>query len=309
MNNLNFEKDNESAAYRVFETLKLLMQKPASTCEIIQYLESINPDNKRFSNVAIHKYLNTLKFSGIDIIKVANRYQVKKLPFILDLTEENLYAIALMQKCSRSMHEEALAEALNELLYQVKIRMKKETINKYNEIETSIEMKCKDLSEELIRKIKECEKLCKDSLKLKITYKKDSKEYTINCVPIELKHQEDKIYFSVFNLASYNMIDIRCEDLIKIEQFPTKVNSEKIVPTTTMFKLFGKLAQRYELRNGEISQGYDEKGALVVISRQEDKDILLKRLMHYGGLCEVISPAMHRLQIQTLIDETLANYK
>ena len=50
-------------------------------------------------------------------------------------------------------------------------------------------------------------------------------------------------------------------------------------------------------------------GSTIIINRKEDRVLLLKRLMRYGGNCEVISPKSFKEEMKQLIELTLSNYR
>ena len=91
--------------------------------------------------------------------------------------------------------------------------------------------------------------------------------------------------------------------------FRSPVQAHSILLTTTVvFRLKNKLAKNYKLREWETSSGFDENGHLIVVNKNEDFNILLKRLMRYGTECYITSPKELVDKMKQLLDETLSNY-
>ena len=53
----------------------------------------------------------------------------------------------------------------------------------------------------------------------------------------------------------------------------------------------------------------ESDGNKIIINKNEDFNILLKRLMKYGTECELISPRFLREEMINLINKTLSNYQ
>ena len=45
-----------------------------------------------------------------------------------------------------------------------------------------------------------------------------------------------------------------------------------------------------------------------VINRNENKELLLSRLLRYDDKCEIIQPKSYREEMKTIINDMLANY-
>ena len=110
------------AAYRVFETLKFLINQPATVEDIINHLESLEPNgNKNYSKAVVYKYLTTLKFAGITLSRHKCKYEVKNLPFKINLTEDSLKALSILNEIIEATPEKNLSETVKQFFYQLKI--------------------------------------------------------------------------------------------------------------------------------------------------------------------------------------------
>lgn len=158
-------------------------------------------------------------------------------------------------------------------------------------------------------KIKEYEKYCKDNLKLKILYRETTEiQATVIIEPKCINYKANQIFIQGFNPISAQNQDINFDEIIEVSQLPLKANISSVTSSIT-FKLYGKLANGYRLHDGERLLKTNEDGTTLIINPIEDEKLLLKRLLRYGTLCEVISPKKVRANMKNLISKTLAQYK
>lgn len=301
-------KKYNDTSVRVLETLKVLSEKNMSIQDIIKHFEKIDPNNRTYTNEVILKYINTLKVFGFKFIKERDKYVLLNSPCCFNFNKDDLKAIAIIEQAANIFPEAKLKMEANIFLQNLEKRFNDNTRILSQEISRP---EFKDL-EEIYNKnkeiIKQYEKYCLDGQRLKITYLgKGSKELTIMAEPANIKYSETKAYLSVYNPASAQIQDLDFETIIKIEQLPLKVNSMNMFSSVT-FELKGRLAKAYKLHDGERLIQIKTNGNLVIINQKEDKDILLRRLIKYGELCEVLAPKNFREQTQDTIQKTLERY-
>ncbi|MBQ3310471.1 hypothetical protein IJG72_00180 [bacterium] len=306
--------NKSNSAYRVFETLKFLIKRPASVPEIIEYLKSLDKlkpyENKVFySNSLIYKYLTTLKCAGIKIVRNKCKYEVKELPFKLKLSYDDICALAYFYNLQQSVPEQKLSEDLQDFFYQLQMRYPKEFSNIK---EPSIELENKTVtakpSKAQREKIKFYEKLCNDSFRIKLKYLNlESQEVTTNCDLIEVRFINGRINLMCYSILSNEFIEINDKQILEIEQLH-QCCTNKYFASTTVFELSNRLAKNYVLRNGEHIIDSALTNNLVVINQQEPKEILYRRLLRYGRNCKIISSQRDKDAIKRLITNTLKNY-
>lgn len=112
------------AAYRVFETLAFLIKQPANVLEITQHLESLETIGERnYSKALIYKYLSTLKFAGIELKRHKCRYEIGKLPFRLNLSNEDVTALSILKALLKVTAEKNIIKEVNKFFYQLNMRI------------------------------------------------------------------------------------------------------------------------------------------------------------------------------------------
>lgn len=302
-----YTNDNTSyAAYRVFETLKFLINQPATVEDIINHLESLEMcGDKNYSKAVVYKYLTTLKFAGITLSRHKCKYEVQNLPFKINLTEDNLKALSILNEIINATPEKNLSETIKQFFYQLKMRYALQ--NKQDTETCEIKNIIEKPSQEQKKEIKEYEKYCEDGLRLKVSYIDIyGNEVTSTYEPIEAYYTKNQVKLLCYCTNPSGFIEFTSTQIKAIEQTPLKC-SNRFFSSTTAFKLKGKLAKRYTLRNEEHILS-ENNGEITVINQNEPKNLLFARLMRYGENCEVISSKQDRRNMKSLIKNTLSNY-
>lgn len=304
---MKISKKVGDASIRVLETLKLLSQDSLSIKEIINYFEKTDPNNKIYTNEVILKYINTLKVCGFVFVREKDKYNLLNPPIRFDLPEEDINAISIIESLAENFPEEKVKKEVKMFLKDLQRRLNDRTQNVLLNIPKNDFIKINLNYNKYKEKIKKYEKYCLDGQKLKITYfNHDKNTISLMCQPDELKYKEDKVFFGVYNPVSAQIEDINLDNIIEVEQLPVKANSQKI-PSSVTFKLKNRLANAYNLHEGERLQDKSDD-FIIVVNQFEDRHLLLKRLMRYGENCEVIYPKTCKEEMIKLIKDTLSLY-
>lgn len=300
---------NNATSIRVLETLKILSKGSASIQDIVRYFEKTDPNNRIYTNEVILKYLNTLKVFGCRIIKEKDKYVLLNAPQQISLNEKELQAMLLISKAGNIFPEEKINEEINQFLQEIEKRFTDNTRIIAHKLQKPDSINLKYDYNKYIDKIKKYEKYCIDGQRLKITYIKNNRtEESVLVEPIEIKYLNKDAYFSVHNPASAQILDICFDSILEIKQLPLKSNTTSLL-SSVAFELKDRLANAYKLHEGEKLLNKKDDGSIIILNQKEDRELLLKRLMKYGDLCEVISPKTLREEMKKLIKETLKNYE
>lgn len=300
------EKYNDSCI-KIFSLIKLLLNDDAEYSKVMSIFAEEASANLSTFPVILNKYLNTLKIFGIKVKKVKNKYYLLNMPFNIDFTANDVKAVQLLKSACEMIPNAKSQEILLTFIKAVEMR--------YNETAKSVVTSSNiDMHPDLTfyfskfhDQILECEKLCSEKKKLEILYLTEDKESTIICSPKEVKYQNRKVCFSVFNQLSRQVFDIPIDNIKSIKQLPT-LSSTQNVSMSVVYKLKGRLAEAYKLKEWEYSNGYDSNGNLIVVNSNEDPDVLLSRLMKYGENCILVTPKFMKDRMRELIDKVLNNY-
>lgn len=299
---------NSGTSIRVLETLKKLTQNNASIQDIIRHLEKNDPNNRIYASEVICKYLNTLKVFGFRITKQKDKYVLLNFPYQFDFSENDLQAIHLIEKLNEILPEEKLKDEINKFLQDIEKRYSDNTKILAHKLKKTTLVNFKFNYDEYNEKIKEYEKYCNEGQKLKITYTKpNNQKLSVIVEPLEIKYIGNKVYFNLYNPISAQIIDLNLNSIIEIKQLPLRSNPTNLYSSVT-FKLKNNLAVNYKLHDEEKLIEKNIDGSIIISNHKEDREILLKRLMRYGELCEIITPKTARKDMQHLITQTLKNY-
>lgn len=300
-------KKTADASIRVLDTLKFLSNNNASIQDIIKYFEKIDPNNRIYTNEVILKYINTLKVFGLRFAKDKDKYILLNSPESFDFEQKDLESIYLIEKFSSIFPEESIKSNVDKFLQELEKRFSDNTrllAHSLKRPELNLEPNYNKYSQ----RIKEYEKYCLDRQRLKIIYKNNNNsQISIIVEPNDIKYTENDVYFSVYNPISAQVYDINFESIIKIEQLPQKSNFKTMLSSVT-FELKDRLAKAYKLHEGEKLLQIKTDGNIVVLNQNEDRTLLLRRLLRYGENCEVISPKSLREEMKELIKTIIHKY-
>lgn len=302
-----FRKISDTST-RVLETLKFLSQHKASIQDIIRYFELKDPNNRVYTNEVILKYINTLKVFGYKFKKEKDKYVMLNTPIQFEFDEKDLKAIWLMKNFSQMLPEEKIKNEAHKFLQDLERRFSEQTKLLAQGFITPQNLNLEDIYTRFSSKISVYEQYCMDRQKLKITYEdRHESNISVTVEPNEIKYKGSDVYFRVYNPLSAEIQDINFESIIEIKQLPQKSNAINMHSSVT-FKLKDRLAKAYRLHDGEKLLKLEDDGSIVILNQQEDRILLLKRLMRYGENCELISPKRLRADMINMITSTLNNY-
>lgn len=301
------EKYNDSCI-KIFTLLKLLLEDKADYASVMNVFAEEADKNNSVVPVILNKYLNTLKIFGVKVQKVKNKYHLLNMPFNLDLTAGDVKAVGILKSAGEMLVADKDRAALLQFIKSIEIRYGEYAKSVSESLGSDMHFDLSFYFSKFRDQILECEKLCAEKKKLEVLYIADGKEITIICSPKEVKYQNRKVCFSVYNQLSRQIFDIPIDNIKSIKQLPT-ISSVKESGVSIVYKLKGRLANSYKLKDWEYSTGYDRDGNLIVVNSNEDADILMSRLMRYAENCEVLTPKFMRERMFANIDKILEHYQ
>ena len=265
-------------------------------------------DDKKLNNliqVVLNKYANALKIFGIKIKKEKNKFKLDSSLYCLKYSLNDLKAMSMLINASEKIPDDNICKNIRELKDNLLLRMSNTDKNTLNSIHTD-----KDFSffyTDLKDQIKRCRDYCNDNVILDMVYLHKNKEIRSKCKPKEVTYDVKTAYLDVFDINKKENIEVALPNILSIKLTPSR-SSNYESPTTVVYKLKGRLAKIYKLKEGERLQA-QEDGELIISNTGEPLDKLFSRLMRYAELCEIISPKYIRNEMKTLIEETIKHYE
>lgn len=300
------EKYNDSCI-RIFKFIMLLLNDEAYYDNVIELFKSEERSEKQ--HVTLNKYINTLKIFGINLEKVNGKYIMKNLPFSIDFNEEDLTAIGIFECILKDIPDKETQSNISKLINSLKLRFNNETETRYSEIR--VENSHIDRSfyyEDLKSQIQKCEDYISTNKKLTLKYTVKGLEKATLCVFKEIIYDNKYAYIRVFKTKEKELEDIPLMNILSIEELPV-INNTPEISMTTVFRLKGRLAKAYTLKEGEYINEYCGDGSIIVVNKTEPQDKLLRRLMRYDNNCIIEHPKEMRNRMIQLINESLKKYE
>ena len=284
MNKISLKRNISSI--QVLKTFLTLLEGNYSMNELIKILNKSTP-KENFNNSVISKYINTCRYIGIKIHKINNKYYVASIPFGLDLSVVDIDFLKNIQNIiKRDMTAKNLF-TFNNFLEKIS-RYSNKQIAKIDKEEYSLSF---ELFERAVAKKR----------KVKLIFKNRDE---LECIPLSITQYGKKSFFNVYNKRIRNIDTSRLSGIkFSDVSYIDPIDGNQVA----VFNLKGPLAKRYEARDNETIN-HNNDGTITVTNKNENKDLLLSRLLRYQDLCEIIQPKIYREELKHIIECTLNNY-
>lgn len=294
------------ASYRLFELLKFLSKNSATIPEIIEHLSSVDPAHRKYTSITIYKYFNTLRAMGLPLKKVNNKYLLESLPFSFNFSKDDIKAIKILSVCAEHMSEKSVKDEILSFLDTLAPTISSDKKKYYKSLNIN-KKHFKKYTKEEEKLISDFEKFSKDKLKVEISYR-DEKDTVKTLVVdlIDITYREGMLYFKVYDAIKGNILKISIKQVVSMTQSSQK-SKGVYVPTTVTYKIKDRLKETYVLRECETLESSTANEA-IIINKGEDKSELLRRLLGYCDLCEIISPKSYKEEMIEELDCMLKNY-
>lgn len=277
--------------------------------DVIDLFSNGQYDGKSNTHVTLNKYLNAMKIFGIKVKKINGKYQIFSSLYKIKFTLEDLKSIELLKEACKILPAGNNKINLEHFIRDLEIRFD-ESAQAFEKISNNTEnLHLQFNQSEMVDQIKQCEKFCQDKLKLEIIYATEKGEaINLLCSPIELLYQKRKIYLKALGNNGSRVYEIPLESIQSVKQLPIS-NTQQSIPTTIVYRIKNRLARNYKLRDWERLDKIEADGSHIIVNKNEDLHMLVKRLMRYGTECEICSPKFFKEEMIERINSTLKNYQ
>lgn len=294
---------------KLFQFIQMLYEGEVDFKTVIDHFSDGKYDGTSNTHVTINKYLNALKIYGIKVKKKNNKYRMLSSLYKIKFTLEDLKSIILLKESSAIMPDGKNKDNLNEFIRSLEIRYD-EGARSLAQIEDNTKNLHLNFAQaEMIEQITQCEQYCQDKQKLEIIFTTDKgEEINLLCSPLEQIYQKRKVGLKVLGNNGTRIYEIPFENIKSVKQLPLSASAQSI-PTTVVYKIKNRLARNYKIRDWERCEKIEYDGSHIIVNKNEDLNLLLKRLMRYGRECEILSPKFLKEEMIKRINETLSNYQ
>lgn len=300
------EKIN-SGCIKIFKMLNLLYEDRAYYDDVVEiFKDEVVEQSTNNLQVILNKNINTLKVFGIKINKRRNKFVLDSSLYSLKYSIGDLKAISILSDAIKNYPDDDLILDVRDFLDNIMLRMNNSDRNTLNEFTSKYNFSFfySDIKEQ----IKQCQDACKENHVARLVYQKRGKKTQCRCVPKEVVFDTKKASLIFYDLDKKEKFSVPLSKIMSINLMPNVANPIES-RITVIFKLKNRLSKTYKLKPGEYIDKVEQDGSIIVVSRVDNTEKLLSRLMRYGPNCEIMTPKSLRAKIKTLINETLERYK
>ena len=292
---------NFDTGLRILEVLKILMVDNAAKDEMIEKLKETSDFADVYTYEAFIKYFNTFEASGLKIEKKKNKYALKNAVVTTDLSgkEKNL-----LQKLINFIGK------LNNVSVENTIKNFFSRFGKFVDIDLTeyIEEAQRKANEEYSANIKNnivltLKKMLYEKQIVNITYKKNNQEITVTVELKDITEKGSNIYAVCYDKSEGCNYKINISSIVSIKQMPQQISGMNYLKSV-VFELYGRLASSYKLKKSEKALNFGAN-YITVSNSEEDRDILLHRLLKYGEYCKIIKPQEVKEEFLNMTNEML----
>ncbi|MBQ8168072.1 hypothetical protein IJZ97_01485 [bacterium] len=302
-----FKEKYNDGCIKIFKLLQLLYENKAEYDDVMAIFSGDEPDAEK-QHVTLNKFLNTLKVFGMKVQKTNKKFVTQNMPFSLKFDVDDLKSINIFSEITKQLPSGKTKINLEEFIQFMESRFDSNALLLFNNIKSNDNTDYTFYYSNLREQIEQCEKLCQIGFKIRLVYLYNGEKVSTYCNTKQVIYDNKKAYLRIFKINEKEVEDIPVTDIISYEQLPTQ-KSEVDTGKTVIFRLKGRLAKAYNLKENEYIGEYGEDGSIVVVNKNEPIDALLQRLMRYDYDCIIERPATVRNKMIQFINDTLKNYE
>ena len=295
---------------RVFEVIKLLIQKPYTIEELITLLSEKEGNRNIYTQETIIKYITTLRVMGLNVAKEKRKFVLKKYPIDLNLNEKELKTLEKIENYIINEKQQSCCTEFKKLIGTLEKCFDNETTNRYNTNFSflSVEKSVNNLND--IPLINKFEKICNDQQKLKIDYvdisTKNTDTYYLEPKCVKIINRQG--FLQAYDTETNELKLFLLRNIRKVVQRPQKAR-QMWYSNEVIYRLDSEFAKIYKLKTEEKLLSQESDGSIIIQNCEEDKETFLRRLLKYTTHCEIIRPEKYRKKMLALIKNTIDIYK
>lgn len=294
---------NYNTGLRILEILKVLLDSGVTKHELIESIKQNNEIENVKTQEAFIKYFNTFKLLGLDIIKDKKTYKLNNAFYKITISNED---VGIIHKLIENAYKLYSIED-ETTFYKIFLKLEKYlNVDFQQKIKDVIEQNAKRNNDNLKHNlILTLEKLIQEEQLVSLTYKKNAVvECSLIVLPKEIKEKNKKIYLIYYDSEIMANKKVLIDSIKNIKPFYTQAVNN--ITNPVIFKVFGKLANSYRLKESE--KVIDGNSSVLTISNEnEDRDSLMLRLLKYGESCKIEAPEDFKNEFIMLTGDILNN--
>ncbi len=298
------EKYNESCI-KIFTLYKLLYEDRANYNDVMKIFTEDENDKE---HVTLNKYLNTLKVFGIKVKKEKKKFVLLNNSFGINFDVDDVKSVNLFEHFAKILPNGKTKNNLESFLQMIISRFDDKTNELYATMNSTNNSDYSFYYDGLRSQIEKCEKVCQDNLNIEIKYMDKGKIEHAYAKAKQMIYDNKNAYLQIYKLQDNQLENILLPNILSVEQSSNVENPKEFAPTVT-YKIKGRLAKAYNLKESEYVSEILEDGSKIIVNKNEPTEQLLKRLIRYNTECIIMAPVYLKNKMMDMINNTLKNYE
>lgn len=290
---------------RILEVLKIILENDITKSELIDKLKKFSDDYHVFTPEVILKYFNTFDLLGLKVAKKGkNKYGLKNALFYTEFTKKELDIIEKMVESVKKLNNKLDEETMRKIILRLDKYTSCDLIKFQNKVlEEEKYLYNENVKENVITTLKN---MIYDKQNVNITYlNNNDDEETITVELKEILEQRKHVYVVCYDSVLGRNRKISLDVITSIKQSPRKATGVSYL-NSVVFEIYGRLASVYKLKPSEKVLNFSNNH-LTISNSEEDKDVLLHRLLKYGENCKILRPKSVQKEFLDLTEDILKN--
>lgn len=290
---------------RILEVLKIILENDITKNELIEKLKKFSDDYHVFTPEVILKYFNTFDLLGLKVVKKEkNKYGLKNALFYTEFMKRELDIIEKMVKSVKKLNNKSDEETMRKIILRLDKYTSSDLIKFQNKVlEEEKYLYNENVKENVIATLKD---MIYDKQNVNITFlNNNDEEETVTVELKEIIEQRKHVYVVCYDSVLGRNRKISLDIINSIKQSPRKTSGVSYL-NSVVFEIYGRLASVYKLKPSEKVLNFSNNH-LTISNSEEDKDVLLHRLLKYGENCKILRPKSVQKEFLDLTEDILKN--
>lgn len=289
---------------RILEVLKILLQRDMTRHELLEALKEKPYFEEVYSSEVILKYFNTFEILGLKLRKDKNINSLENALFQINLSKSEYKILCKLINNIKKLNNKSEEEIMGTIISKLDKYVPENLISVLkNTLEKEKFLNNKNVKENVIHTLKD---MIYDKQSVNIILLNRSGEEEISTFEIKeiIDKQKDTIVVCYDAKMGRNR-KILLSSIKEMKQSPKKVAGVSIL-NSVVFEVYGRLASLYKLKPSEKVINFSNNH-LTISNTEEDKDVLIRRLLKYGENCRIIRPQSIQREFLELTENILKN--
>ena len=289
---------------RILEVLKILLEKDVTRQELLENLKNKTGYEEVYSNEVILKYFNTFELLGLKLRRDKNLNGLENALLQIELSKSEYKMLNKLVDNISKLNNKSQEELMHSLICKIDKYIPQNIIAVQNKnLEKERFIHNTNVKENVVHTLKD---MIYDNQNVNITYlNKYGEEETGNFEIKEIIQQKKDAVVVCYDSKIGRNKKISISSIKEMKQSPKKASGFSML-NSVVFEVYGRLASLYKLKPSEKVINFSNNH-ITISNSEEDKDVLIRRLIKYGENCRIVRPLSVQKDFLELTDNILKN--